>query len=43
MVEPHKAHRKPSGHVLKYLNGTIRYGMQYIGNGKQLLHGFVDS
>ena len=29
--------------VLRYLKGTIHYGMKYEGDGELLLHGFVDS
>jgi hypothetical protein len=43
MVEPRQIHWKAAKHVLKYLKGTVHYGMRYVGDGEFLLHGFVDS
>jgi hypothetical protein len=29
-------------HILKYLSGTITYGLRYTSNGSLFLHGYVD-
>jgi hypothetical protein len=33
MVEPRQSHWKAARHVLRYLKGTIHYGMRYAGDG----------
>jgi len=42
MAEPQWSHYKVGKHVIRYLKGTIHYGMRYGGDGELLLHGFVD-
>jgi hypothetical protein len=43
MVEPRQIHWIVAKHVLRYLKGTIHYGLRYVGDGELMLHGFVDS
>lgn len=43
IVEPKKSHWRDAKHVLRYIEETIHYAMQYTGNGYCFLHGFVDS
>ena len=30
-------------HVLRYLHGTVRYGLRYVSGGEVKLHGYTDS
>jgi hypothetical protein len=42
MVEPRQEHRVAAKHVLRYLRGTMEYGLRYLGNGKVKLQGYID-
>jgi hypothetical protein len=43
MVEPRQVHWISAKHVLKYLRGTVEYGLRYVrGDGLQL-QGYIDS
>jgi len=43
MVEPRHVHWITTKHVLRYLKGTIRYGLKYVSDRKMELHGYTDS
>jgi hypothetical protein len=43
MVEPRHVHLVATKHVMKYLKGTIDYGLSYVSDGETSLHGYVDS
>jgi hypothetical protein len=43
MVEPREVHWVAAKHVLRYLQGTIGYGLQYLGGGGVRLQGYSDS
>jgi len=42
MVEPRHVRWIPAKHVLRYLNGTIRYGLRYVSDRKMELLGYTD-
>jgi hypothetical protein len=42
MSEPRHKHWITTKHVLRYLRGSIAYGLRYISSGGVLLHGYVD-
>jgi hypothetical protein len=43
MSEPRHRHWIAAKHVLRYLRGSIAYGLRYISSGGVLLHGYADS
>jgi hypothetical protein len=42
-VEPRQKHWLAANHILRYLRGTIMYGLRYASNDEVKLHGFIDS
>jgi hypothetical protein len=42
-VEPRHEHWIAAKHILRYLRGTINYGLRYASNSDVQLHGFTDS
>jgi hypothetical protein len=42
-VEPRQEHWVDAKHILRYLRGTIMYGLRYASNSEIKLHGFTDS
>jgi hypothetical protein len=43
MVEPRQEHWVAVKYVLKYLRGTVEYGLRYLGDDKVKLQGYTDS
>ena len=43
MTDPRSVHLIAAKHVLRYLKGTIDYGLKYDANQKINLEGYVDS
>ena len=43
MVNPKHIHLVGAKHVMRYLKGTLDYGLRYASNGEIRLHGFTDS
>jgi hypothetical protein len=43
MVEPRQEHWIVAKHVLRYLRGTMEYGLRYLGDGEVILRGYSDS
>jgi hypothetical protein len=43
MVEPRQVHWIATKHVLRYLRGTMEYGLRYLGGYGVELHGYIDS
>ena len=43
MVNPKHIHLVGEKHVMRYLKGTLDYGLIYASNGEIRLHGFADS
>jgi hypothetical protein len=43
MSEPRHRHWIAAKHVLRYLRGSIAYGLRYTSSGGVLLHGYADS
>jgi hypothetical protein len=43
MVDPRKEHWIAAEHILKYLKGTIEYGLQYLQGDQAKLSGYTDS
>jgi hypothetical protein len=43
MSEPRHRHWIAAKHILRYLRGSIAYGLGYTSSGGVLLHGCVDS
>ncbi|XP_059064418.1 secreted RxLR effector protein 161-like [Cryptomeria japonica] len=43
MVEPKHVHRIVEKHVLRYLQGTIDYGLRYIQHDRMNLKGYTDA
>jgi hypothetical protein len=42
-VEPRQEHWIVAKHVLRYIRGTIKYGLRYTSSSNIQLHGFTDS
>jgi hypothetical protein len=42
MSEPRHRHLIASKHILRYLRGSIAYGLRYTSSGGVLLHGYAD-
>ena len=43
MVNPKHIHLVGAKHVMRYLKGTLDYGLKYASNGEIRLHGFTNS
>jgi hypothetical protein len=43
MQEPHELHWKAAKHILRYVQGTITFGIHYVANSTLYLIGFTDS
>ena len=43
MIEPRERHWVAGKHILRYLRGTIAYGLKYTSSGGVMLHGYADS
>jgi hypothetical protein len=43
MVESRQEHWVAIKHVLKYLRGTMEYGLRYLRDGEVKLQGYIDS
>jgi hypothetical protein len=43
MVEPKQVHWMAAKHILRYLRGTIGYGLRYVSSGDVRLQGYTDS
>jgi hypothetical protein len=43
MVEPRRVHLVAAKHVLRYLKGTVDYGLRYVSDHKIRLQGYTDS
>jgi hypothetical protein len=43
MVEPRHVHLVETKHVLRYLHGTVGYGLRYVSDGEVKLQGYIDS
>jgi hypothetical protein len=42
MVEPRHVHWMATTHMLRYLRGTVRYGLRYVSSGDVKLQGYAD-
>jgi hypothetical protein len=43
LCEPKHMHMVAVKHILRYVRGTIAYGLRYTSSGGVMLHGFTDS
>ena len=43
MTDPRNVHLIAAKHILRYLRGTVDYGLKYESNQKIKLEGYVDS
>ena len=43
MTEPRQRHWVVAKHILRYLRGTITYGLRYTSSGGLFLHGYEDA
>jgi hypothetical protein len=43
MCEPKHIHMVVVKHILRYVQGTIAYGLRYTSSGGVMLHGYTDS
>jgi hypothetical protein len=43
LVEPRRVHLVAAKHVMRYLEGTLDYGLCYIGDHDFILYGYTDS
>jgi hypothetical protein len=43
MAEPRERHWVAGKHILRYLRGTIAYGLKYTSSGGVMLYGYADS
>ena len=42
LTDPRSAHLVAAKHILRYMKGTIDYGLKYATNQKTNMHGYVD-
>jgi hypothetical protein len=42
MTEPRQRHWVVENNILRYLRGTITYGLRYTSSGGLFLHGYAD-
>jgi hypothetical protein len=42
MTEPRQRHWVAAKHILRYLRGTITYGLRYTSSGGLFMHGYAD-
>jgi hypothetical protein len=42
MQTPHEIHWKAAKRILRYVRGTVQFGIHYISGGTPLLVGFTD-
>jgi hypothetical protein len=42
MTKTRQRHWMETKHILRYLRGTITYGLRYTSNGGLFLHGYAD-
>jgi hypothetical protein len=42
MTKPRQRHWVAAKHILRYLRGTITYGLRYTSSGGLFLHGYAD-
>ena len=43
LVQPRRVHLVASKHVMRYLKGTIDFGLYYDGSHKYRLYGYTDA
>lgn len=43
LVKPQHIHWVAAKHILRYIHGTIDYGLRYVDNGEWKMHGFTDA
>ena len=43
MVEPRHVHWIATNHVLRYLHGTVGYGLRYVSDDEVKLQGYTDT
>ena len=43
LIDPRNVHLIAAKHILRYLRGTVDYGLKYDANQKINLEGYVDS
>ena len=43
LTDPRHVHSIDANHILRYLKGTVDYGLKYEANQKIKLEGYVDS
>ena len=43
LTDPRHVHLIAAKHIVRYLKGTVEYGLKYDTNQKTNLHGYVDS
>jgi len=43
MQTPHESHWKAAKRILRYIRGTVQFGIRYSTRGKPLLVGFTNS
>ena len=43
LVQPRHVHMIATKHVMRYLKGTIEFGIYYDGNHDYILYGYIDA